>query len=75
MISPRLAGAIFIQAISFLGPLAGAWAGVISGELAGVVAPLLWFSAGVPLSYRAVDRRAGSRPAASRRRLLRPVRL
>ena len=75
MILPRLAGAIFIQAISFLGPLAGAWAGVISGELAGLVAPLVWFSAGVPLSYRALDRRAGSRSAAGRRKMLRPVRL
>jgi len=75
MISPRLAGAIFVQAITFVGPLASARAGLIGGELAGIAAPLLWFFAGVPLSYRALDRRANSRLAPSRRKVLRPVRL
>ena len=75
MISPRLAGAIVIQVITFLGPLAAAPAGLISGELAGIAAPLLWFSAGVPLSYRVLDRPAGPRVAGSRRKVLRPVRL
>ena len=63
MISPRLAGAIVVQAITFVGPLAASSTGLISGELAGIAAPLLWFSAGLPLSYRVLDRRplAGER--------------
>ena len=75
MISARLAGAILIQAITFLGPLAAAIAGFMSGELAGVAAPFLWFSVGVPFSYRVLDRPAGSRLASGRRKVLRPVRL
>ena len=75
MISPRLAGVVSIQAAAFLGPLVAAWAGFISGELAGVVASVLWFSAGLPLSYRVLDRRPASQAAPSRRKVLRPVRL
>jgi hypothetical protein len=76
MISPRLAGAMLIQAMSFLGPLAAAPMGLLSGESTGVVAPLLWFFLGIPLSYRVLDRRpASSRVAPSRRKVLRPVRL
>lgn len=75
MISPRLAGAIFLQAITFIGPLAAAQTGLFNGELAGVAAPLLWFFAGLPLSYRLLDRRPAPQVAPSRRKLLRPVRL
>ena len=74
-IRPRLAGAILVQAIAFLGPLAVAAAGLLSGELAGLSAPILWFCVGVPLSYRFLDRPAHPQPTLSRRKVLRPVRL
>jgi hypothetical protein len=56
MVPLRLTAAAAIQAVAFLGPLAAAPAGLVSGELAGAAAPLLWFSAGLPLSYRLLDR-------------------
>jgi hypothetical protein len=52
----RLAGAILIQFGAFTGPLALGMNGVISGELAGLIAMVLWFCAGLPLSYKALDR-------------------
>jgi len=74
MISLRRTVAILIQAFAFVGPLAAAPAGFISGELAGVAAIFVWFSAGLPLSYRVLDgRRSASQAAPSRRKVLRPV--
>ena len=76
MSSPRPIAAILIQAFSFVGPLAAAPAGFISGELAGVAAIFVWFSAGLPLSYRVLDgRRPASEAVPSRRKVLRPVSL
>jgi hypothetical protein len=75
MISPRLAGAVLVQGITFLAPLTAAQLGFIGGELTGVAAPFLWFFVGLPLSYRVLDRRPAPRVAPSRRRVLRPVRL
>jgi hypothetical protein len=76
MISPRPAVAILIQAFAFVGPLAAAREGFISGEFAGVAAITMWFSAGLPLSYRVLDgRRPASQAVPSRRKVLRPVRL
>jgi hypothetical protein len=75
MLSPRLAAAIFVQGSTFLAPLAAAQMGFIGGELTGVAAPLLWFTVGLPLSCRVLDRRPAPRVARSQRKVLRPVRL
>ena len=44
-----------IQLGIFLAPLALARAGMISGEVAGLVAILGWFVIGMPLSYTVAD--------------------
>lgn len=49
-------GVLAVQVAVFLTPLAMAPLGVMSGEMAGLIAIVLWFVLGTPLSYAVLDR-------------------
>ena len=49
-------GVLAVQVAVFLTPLAMAPMGVMSGEMAGLIAIVLWFVLGTPLSYAVLDR-------------------
>ena len=55
IVKPGFLGVLTVQVVVFLTPLAMAPMGVMSGEMSGLIAIVLWFVLGTPLSYVVVD--------------------